>query len=327
MTASCRTARACLILLAAALGGQAAHAQPQPPASPLNASPSVPRTLNKPVLDTATPDFGPDRKPERSGLNVVAEVDGRAITLGEVADAIAELPAAVQALPFNDLFPVVVEQLVRQQALVIEARRQALDEDPVVRRRMQEAEDRVLANELLRTEAARSVTEAALLDRYNREAAGKPGPEDVRLRLIMVSTEAEAAALIREIEGGADFAAVARQSSRDSTAPAGGDLGYMARDGLTPEIGAVAFALPPGQLAPYPVRSGDAWFVIKVEDRRQGPAPPYAAVRSQLVKTLSQEAVPDIVKAALAAATVRRYSIAGKEETRTAGDVAAGMAR
>ena len=107
---------------------------------------------------------------------MVAEVDGRAVTLGDVGDAIAELPTTVRNLPFADLYPSILGQLVRQQALVIRAQRQALDEDPAVRRKVKAASDRVLANALLEQEISRTITEAALLDRYNKEIAGKPGP-------------------------------------------------------------------------------------------------------------------------------------------------------
>ncbi len=246
---------------------------------------------------------------------MVAEVDGRAVTLGDVADAIRELPASLQALPFADLFPGVLAKLVRQQALVIRAQQQALDEDPVVRRKVKAAADRVMADELLHQEIGRSITEQTLLDRYDTTMAGKPGPDEVHVRVIMSPSEEAAAGIIAELKAGADFAVLAKRSSLDATAPVGGDLGYVRLDGLNAEVGAVAFALQSGQFTAFPVRSAGAWFVVKVDDRRRRPTPPFSEVRERIMQSMLREGVDDVVARALADITVREYNITGKETT------------
>ena len=299
------------VVLAAVATGQV-QAQTAPKADP---SPLAPGDLKHPIFDTMTPVYDGSHAQEKSASTVVADVDGRAVTLGDIADAIKEMPPSMSGMPFGDLFPGVLAKLVRQQALVIRAQQQALDEDPVVRRKVKAAADRVMANELLHQEIARTITEKALLDRYNKEIAGKPGPDEAHVRVIMAPTEEAAAALIAELRAGADFATLAKRSSQDTTAPVGGDLGYVRLDGLNAEIGAVAFSLPPGQFTPYPVRSGQAWFVVKVEDRRRLGTPPFAEVRERLEQGMLREGVGDAVTQALAGVTVREYNINGKEAT------------
>ena len=237
---------------------------PKPDPSPL-----APGDLKRPIFDTQTPVYDEAHAQEKSAGTVVAEVDGRAVTLGDVGDAIKELPANLAARPFADLFPSVLAKLVRQQALVIRAHQQGLDEDPAVQRKVKAAADQALANELLHHEIARTITEQALLDRYNKDIAGKPGPEEAHVRVIMTPTREAATALIAELRSGADFATVAKRSSQDTTASIGGDLGYVQLGGLNAEVGAVAFSLQPGQFTPFPVSSAGAWFIVKVEDRRQ----------------------------------------------------------
>jgi peptidyl-prolyl cis-trans isomerase C len=276
-------------------------------------SPFAPGDLKKPIFDTSKPVYNLGDVRAKSASTVVAEVDGRAVTLGEVADAIAELPPNVRALPFPDLFPAVLGQLIRQQALVIKAHQQGLDEDPTVRRRMTAASDRILIDAYLREAIGRSVTEQSLLDTYAKAIASKPGPEEVHVRVIMVPTSQAAEGIIAELRAGADFAALARRSSKDATAPSGGDLGFVQRDGLNAEIGAVAFALQPNQVTAYPVRSAGAWFVVKVEERRMRPTPSFAEVRERLAQDALQSGVPDVVSQSLASVTVREYDINGKE--------------
>ena len=276
-------------------------------------SPVSPPTLNAPVFDTVTPVYGGSTAGAKPAKTVVAEVDGRVITLGDVADAIRDLPPSMQNLPFEDVFPSVVDQLIRTQALAIRAQHQGLDEDEVVRRRMKAAADHVLANEVLRIEASRAITEQALLARYDRDIAGKPGPDEVHISVIMVPTEAAAQAIINELRQGADFAALAKRSSKDASASVGGDLGFVARDALTPEIAALAFATPIGQVGAAPVKSAGSWFVIKIDDRRHQPTPPFSVVRAALEQAMIREMVPEIVGSALSAVTVRQYSVNGKE--------------
>jgi peptidyl-prolyl cis-trans isomerase C len=292
-------------------------AQPAPKPDP---SPFAPGNLKRPVFDTQTPVYDESHAQQKSAQTVVAEVDGRAVTLGEVGDAIKELPANMQARPFTEVFPLVLAKLVRIQALVIQAHQQGLDNDPSLQRKIKEATDRVISDEFLRRNIARTITEQQLLDRYNKDVAGKPGPEEVHVRVIMTPTRDAATTLIAELRAGADFATLARRSSQDTTAPNGGDLGYLTLDGLTPEIGAVAFSLPPGQFTPYPVSSAGAWFIVKVEDRRQRPTPSFAEARSHLEEEMLREGVPNAVTKALGGVTLREYGLNGKEVTADQGN-------
>ena len=295
----------CPVLMARSVWAQTA---PKPDPSPL-----APGDLKRPIFDTQTPVYDETHAQEKSANTVVAEVDGRTVTLGDVGDAIKELPPNMAARPFADLFPGVLEKLVRQQALVIRAHQQAVDDDPAVRRKIKAATDQVMANELLHREIGRTITEQALLDRYNKDIAGKPGPEEVHVRVIMAPTQEAATTLIAELRAGADFATLARRSSQDATASIGGDLGYVRLSGLNAEVGAVAFSLQPGQFTPFPVSSAGGWFIVKVEDRRQRPTPTFAEAREQLEQTMLREGVAGVVTKALAAVTVREYSINGKE--------------
>ncbi len=300
-----------LIMLGLVVAGSA-HAQVQTPQAQ-DASPFAPGDLKRPVFDTQTPSYNVDGAQAKSASTLVAEVDGRAVTLGDVGDAIAELPSTVRDLPFSDIFPSIRAQLIGQQALVIRAQRQGLDEDPVVRRKIKATSDRVLANALLEQEISRSITEAALLDRYNKDYAGKPGPEEVHVRVIMTPTEQESADIIAELRAGADFATLAKRSSKDATASAGGDAGFVTLDGLTPEVGAVVFAMPTGQFTPFPVRSVGSWFVLKAEERRRQPIRGFSVVRDSLRQSMLREGAADVLRAAMKDVAVREYDVNGKE--------------
>ncbi len=297
-------------ILACAVAAGPALGEPPPKRAP---SPVAPGDLSKPVFDTTTPVYDSIPSQDKAASTVVAEVEGRPITMGDVGDAIRALPPAVARLPMDALYPRVLEQLIAQQALVVRAQQQDADEVPAIRRRMRAAADRQLAEDFMQREISKGITETALLDRYNRDVAGRPGEEEARVRVILTGSEKAAADLIGELRGGADFAAVARRSSKDSTAAEGGDLGFRTRDALNPEVGAVSFAAPVGQVVPYPVNGPAGWFVVKVEERRQQPTPPFSSVRERLSQDLAREGVVPFAAAALKDLKVRRYNMTGDE--------------
>ena len=73
--------------------------------------------------------------------------------------------------------------------------------------------------------------------------------EEVHARHILVPTEDEAKAILAQLKGGADFAALAKEKSKDPGAAEGGDLGYFTKEQMVPEFAEVAFKLDKGQLS------------------------------------------------------------------------------
>jgi peptidyl-prolyl cis-trans isomerase C len=249
---------------------------------------------------------------ERPRDLVVAEVGSRTITRGDVVDAIRTLPPIVSAVPFPQLFRRTTELLMQREALVLAAQTARLDQDPVVQRRMQNAADAALADELLRRSIDAKVTEAALHGLYDTVVAGKPGPDTVHARIIMVDSMEAATQLIQRLHNGADFADLARELSQDGSASNGGDLGYVRLDMLAPELGAVSFALAPGQTTEYPVSSGNRWFIIRVEGRTQQQAPEFAAARQALEQDVIHAAAPELSRMALQNTSSKYYGMTGR---------------
>ncbi|MEI7712151.1 MAG: peptidylprolyl isomerase [Rhodospirillales bacterium] len=294
-----------LVVLACPMLPALGHAQGPSPAARIDTT--------RPQYDTETPQYDVSSVAKQAPNTVVAEVDGKPITLGQVGDAIRGLPIAIAQRPFDTLFVQARQELIQRQALVIRAHQTGVDEDPAVQRQVQAAANRILSDAYLVKELNAQITEQKLLDTYKDVVAGKPGPEEVRFRLILVATEREAADAIKEIQGGTAFAVVANRISKDPTSVRGGEVAFASRDGLLPEIGSVAFAMAPGQMAPYPVRAAGAWYVVKTEERRRAEAQPFAVVRGLIVQALQREGVAGVIAEAMSRVTVHEFTIGGKE--------------
>jgi peptidyl-prolyl cis-trans isomerase C len=255
---------------------------------------------------------GMDNGPVKSNADpVVAVVNTNSIHLSDVGDAIRTMPGGGAGNSFEALYPAVLRGLIAREALLIKARAAGVAEDPAVRRHMQAAADQVLINAYLQRETTKLVTDQTLTERYDAEIQGKPGPEEVHGQVILVKTEAEAQDIIAKLAAGADFATLARQSGNDSIARIGGDIGFVRREGLAPEVAAVLFALRPGEVTPFPVRTGIGWFVLRVEARRFAPTPTFSEARDHLQSESAAGEVPVVMKAAVNGLAVRTYDMTG----------------
>jgi peptidyl-prolyl cis-trans isomerase C len=221
--------------------------------------------------------------------NVVVKIDGEPITDGEVADELRTYPISVGYQPINAIYQFVVENVMRQRAMAIKAKQAGLDKDPAAQRRVQAATNRALALEYVRHEIEPTLTDDALKARYNQEVAGKPGPLEAKVRVILLPTRDEALEAIARLKFTQDFGALAKEISKDGSALSDGDIGWVTADMIDPAIAAVAFSINPGETAPNPVRGAAGWYVIRNEGARQAAAPSFDAVKERLKREMVAE--------------------------------------
>jgi len=244
---------------------------------------------------------------------VVANVNGQPIHLSDLNEAAQGLPPNVRGMPPQTLYPMLLDQLIDGRALVAEAHKSGLDKDPAVQRQVSAAEDRALQTAVLNKAIGPAVTDQALRARYDKDVAGKAGEEEVHAKHILVDNEAEAKKITAQLKGGGDFAALAKQYSKDPGGAQGGDLGFFKKDDMVPEFATAAFALQPGQMSQEPVHSQFGWHVILVVERRRAEAPSFEQARDELRQKMIQEGVQKVVAQARAAASVQKFNLDGSQ--------------
>jgi peptidyl-prolyl cis-trans isomerase C len=242
---------------------------------------------------------------------VIASVEGHLIYLSDLGEAMKTLPENLRSMPFDTLYPVLLDRIIDHESLVIMARRAGLEGNKRVQREIQASTGQILEGAYLGEVAAPLVTEQAIQARFNRQFANRPATDEVHARHILVTTESEARKVMDDLKKGADFATIARVVSKDPDAAKGGDLGFFRREQVWPGFADVAFALQPGQVAPDPIRNEFGWHVIKVEERRLVAPPGFADVHEQLKQELLATAVQQAVAKARGQLAVRRFNLDG----------------
>jgi peptidyl-prolyl cis-trans isomerase C len=226
---------------------------------------------------------------------VIATVGGADIRMSDFRAALAGLPDEYRKMPAVQLFPLMQEQLVDRLAVAMLARKEGLERDPAVERAIERSTNAVLENALLHRDIEPLISEDKIKARYDATIASKPGQQEAHARHILVDSEDQAKKIIAQLKGGADFAALAKQYSKDHGASDDGDLGWFKKDAMVAEFSTAVFGMKSGETSQQPVHTQFGWHVIQVLGFRQAPPPSFAESEEQLRQQMIEEGVRKVV--------------------------------
>jgi peptidyl-prolyl cis-trans isomerase C len=290
----------CAAAVTAGFAGGGLMAADRPAVSP-NPGASPGATSDTPITSPLPP-----------GNTIVARVGGTELHLSDVEAAQQNLPAQAQKLPLAQIYPMLLNRMVDGMLVAEAGRKDHLDQDPDLQRRLKRYEDRLIQEAYLNRVVKGAETEDRLKARYQTFMEEKAGHEEVHARHILVKTEEEAKSLIAELDKGADFAALAKQYSTDPGAASGGDLGYFGHGDMVKEFADAAFALPAGQYTKTPVKSQFGWHVIEVEDHRVSSPPSFEDARQEVSQLVARDAVDATLKELRGTAKIETFGLDGK---------------
>ena len=132
------------------------------------------------------------------------------------------------------------------------------------------------------------LSEDALRIVYEREKESWRLPEQVRLSEILVprgadGAETKVAEVARLVKSGAKFEDVVSKYSSGATRDRAGDLGYVSKGELNPEIDKVVFSMSVGAVSD-PIATKFGWHVVKLIDKVPAGYKPFAEVKAEILK-------------------------------------------
>ncbi len=233
---------------------------------------------------------------------VVATVNGTDITLGHMIVLRESLPQQYQALPDDVLFKGILDQLIQQTTLEQSA-------GTLKKRDMLSIEnDRrgYVSGVALQAVVQGAVTDAALQAAYDAKyKAADPGKE-YNAAHILVETEEKANELKAQLDGGADFAELAKANSTDTGSGAnGGDLGWFGLGMMVKPFEEAVVGAEIGKVA-GPVKSDFGFHLILLKETRAAAAPTLDEVRDELAAEIERTAVEAHIKGLTDKATIAR---------------------
>ncbi len=127
---------------------------------------------------------------------------------------------------------------------------------------------------------------------FFKENKARLGVQDsVHLRHILVATEKEANDFMLALNAGADFAQLARQASLDQpTRDKGGDLGFVSKGFMAPEIEKMAFSKKVGE--PFgPVKTRAGFHLLRVEEFRSPKPAVFKEIKGDIERMILGEKI------------------------------------
>lgn len=257
-----------------------------------------------------------------AGEKVVAEIGAEKITESQldvlieesIEDQLASMRAFVTPEQLNEQKKRALEQArspqtkqeflqswLAQEILYRQALDQQLGEKPEVKRLVHSLTRQTLSRQMLDEQLASKihVTDTDVQTYYAANKDKYVEPAGAKISHVLVSDEQKANDLLKQIQGGADFAALAKDS--------GGKIGEDVHPGSSiPGIGdvndlsAAIFATDAPKVLDRAFKTGKGWEVVRVDERRPQRQKSFDEVRQQvtmeLLRKKSEEVQRDYIK-------------------------------
>ena len=233
---------------------------------------------------------------------IVATVNGTQITLGHLILARQALPEQYSNYPAEMLFKGLLDQLVQQTLLA-----QSTSGDVSMRMKLDMENQRrmLLAGAAIDTVMAMNISEDDVQQMYQAEFVNAESGAEYNASHILLESEEGALALVTALEGGANFADLAKEKSTGPSGPDGGQLGWFGPGMMVPEFEQAVQSLEVAAVS-APVQTQFGWHLIKLNDSRAMAAPSLSQARPEIEMRLRQSGTEAHIQSLVDGAQVTR---------------------
>ena len=237
----------------------------------------------------------PEETPQIQGT-LLAKVDNWVLTLEDFnrkLEILKDLPAdpntgqKIKIETFDEK-KALLEELIRQQLLVQDAKMRGLDRKKEfiaaieeVKRGQLAAEDMNLLTEDVKVESKE------IEDTYNQYRGSFTDSVQWHIREIVVSTMDQANQVLIEALRGTDFASLATQYSKSASASKGGDLGFISQAKF-PQLESALASLEAGQVSSV-IKGPDGFYIVKLIEKKGGKEKSLSEVWDQIKEFLTAQ--------------------------------------
>jgi peptidyl-prolyl cis-trans isomerase C len=216
---------------------------------------------------------------------VVATINGMPITDADLAIADSEIGGDMGSMQPIQKKMSLLEFLIDNQLFAEAADGEKLGQGPDFETRLKYLKRRALREIYFDKVIKAMVSDADARKLYDDQVKQMKPEEEVSARHILVDSEDKAKELKEKIKTGGDFAALAKENSKDpGSKEDGGNLGYFGHGQMVPQFEEVVFKLAKGEVSD-PVKTQFGWHLIKIEDKRFKQPPAFDVVKDRIVQS------------------------------------------
>ncbi len=256
-----------------------------------NKASESPAPVSAPVVENsnaAKPMVEPSAAP--MAPNVLAKVGSWTITQEEFAERLKNLKEIVPDFDPTKVEnkTLILEELVRQQLLVLDAEQAGLGNKKEIAEAVEEFRKSLLVREsAMKLTQGIQVTDQEAQEFYDQNKAALTEPGEYKVREIVLSTQQGAKDLLVEVLKGADFVETAKARSKGKTAAAGGDLGWV-KTFEFPQMEAAIVSMEPGDTSNVVKGPTGDYYIYKLDEKKGGKQKEFTEVKKDIVDYLTQ---------------------------------------
>jgi len=238
---------------------------------------------------------------------VLAEVDGRQIT-EDTLQRYMKFRGLPKDANVEQQRKMMIEELINRELLYIDAIEKGVDKLPEVQADLENQKTNVIAGAMLKqaTDSIR-LNDEELKQAYDDYLKTMPATEEYKARHILLEDEANAKAVIEDLNKGADFAKLAQEKSTGPSGPQGGDLGWFQSSQMVEPFAEAVKQLKNGEYSRTPVQTEFGWHVVLREDSRKLDPPSFESLKEQFRMRLMNKNVEGYIGSLRSKAKITRY--------------------
>ncbi len=182
-----------------------------------------------------------------------------------------------------------IDDLVATEVALQEARKSDILKRPEIQKLIKDYTRNVLLKTWTKEKVESfDINDETLKTAYDERVTKLAGKE-YNARHILVKTEDEANAIIKDLDGGADFAKLAKEKSTGPSGSNGGSLGWFKAQTMVPAFANAVKTMAKGDVSKSPVKTQFGFHIIKVEDNRATKLPTLESLKTQLKRVIAQK--------------------------------------
>lgn len=215
---------------------------------------------------------------------ILASFSGQTITLDEFNQLWEEVPADYKLQLDKSM---VLDQMISEKLLIQEAKNIGLEEDNDVLEQIKKMTKQILVQVLIEKEILDKikVNDEEVSEYYEQNKDSFTEKEQVHLYNILLETEEGAQDVLEQLKAGGDFSEIAIEKSAGPSAAQGGDLGYLTRGTIIPEIEEVVFALELDELSEI-IKTDFGFHILKITEKKSETVKNLEEVKEDIIQTL-----------------------------------------
>jgi peptidyl-prolyl cis-trans isomerase C len=215
---------------------------------------------------------------------ILASFGGQTITLGELNQLWEQVPEEYKLQLDKSML---LDQMISEKLLMQEAKNMGLEEDNDVLEQIKKMTEQILVQVLIEREILDKikVNDEEVLEYYDQNKESFTEKEQVHLYNILLESEEEAQDILEQLKAGEDFIEIAKEKSTGPSAAQGGDLGYLTKGTIIPEIEEVVFALEVEELSEV-VKTDFGFHILKITEKKPETVKALEEVKEDIIQTL-----------------------------------------